>query len=189
MWNTSYLSILNWNTKEKVIFFKILLNFGPAQPGPSILNLAQAQPGPKANIGLGPWPGRAKISMAQFRPGPKHFGPNSSLHSFYLNCFYNSDFTIPCLHRQISNIYWCSFPGILLIGLLLSIFFSILSRVFDRKSSNTISSNIERTRLEFIEFTESLIEQTRTSFLRTSIWLLYQTQTPYFWLQINRHQT
>ena len=79
MWNTCYLAILHWNTKEKVIFFKIFSNFGPAQPGPSILNLAQAWPGPKANIDLGPWPGRAIISKAHFRPGPKNFGPNSSL--------------------------------------------------------------------------------------------------------------
>ena len=41
--------------------------------------LVQARPGPKANIGLGPWPGRAIIFMAHFWPGPKYFGPNSSL--------------------------------------------------------------------------------------------------------------
>ena len=78
-------SYFELNTKEQVIFFKNFSNFGPAQPGPSIFNLAQARPGPKANIDLGPWPGRAKISMAHFRPGPKNFGPNSSL--FYSSMF------------------------------------------------------------------------------------------------------
>ena len=108
MWKTSYVAILNWNTKEKVIFFKIFSNFGPAQPGPSILNLAQARPGPKANIGLGPWLGQAMISMAHFRPGPKNFGPNSSLFDIKKWILFELQITTFGYFRIVSSNGYCN---------------------------------------------------------------------------------
>ena len=98
-------SYFELNTKEQVIFFKNFSNFGPAQPGPSIFNLAQARPGPKANIDLGPWPGRAKISMAHFRPGPKNFGPNSSLLCWFHGIFFRR-VNISCTTHAHLSLFW-----------------------------------------------------------------------------------